>query len=301
MDRLISMQVFIAVAEGEAFTAAADKLDMSRAAVSKYTADLEQHLGSRLFNRTTRRVSLTEAGRTYYTRCKQILSDIDDAESLVSGLTAEARGLLRINAPMSFGFRQLGPIIAAFHRRYPGIEIDLSLNDRLIDIVDEGYDLVVRITKPEDSSLVARRVAPCHFVLAAAPDYLKEHGRPESPLDLKNHQCLHYSYAWSSQQWKLEDRDGEEHVVKVDGPLTANNGEMLCTAAIEGMGICLLPTFICCDELRNGTLERVLPEFAPPPVGIYLVYPSTRLLSTKVRTFIDFMVEQIGDQPAWDI
>ena len=299
MDRLTSMRVFVAIAELEAFTAAADRLDMSRAAVSKYITDLEQHLGGRLFNRTTRKVSLTEAGHAYFTRCKQVLEDIEDAESVVSGLSSEPRGVLRLSVPMSFGFRQLAPIIADFHRKYPGIEVDLSLNDRIIDVVEEGYDLVLRITQPEDSSLVARRIADCRFAIAASPDYLKRHGQPQRPEDLSDHQCLQYSYAWSTQLWKLREANDDIRI-RVTGPLTTNNGEMICAAAIEGMGICLLPTFICCDALRTGQLQQILSDHTPAPIGIYLVYPSSRLLSTKVRRFIDHTVECIGDNPAWD-
>ena len=293
------MHIFTAVVETRAFTQAADKLDISRAAVSKHVADLEAQLGGRLLNRTTRSVSLTEAGSAYYDRCRQILDDIDDAECLVNGLSSEPRGTLRINAPMSFGTRHFAPLVAGFCARNPRIDVDLTLNDRLIDMVDEGYDLLVRIAHPSDSSLVARRISNSQSVLAASPAYLDRAGRPEVPADLATHQCLRYSYAWSSQNWQL--REGEKTFdVAVQGPLTANNGDVLCGAAIAGMGICRLPTFICGEALERGELELVLPGYTPPAEGIYLVYPSKRFLSAKVRQFIDFIVEETTNSDVWD-
>ncbi|MEM7292147.1 MAG: LysR family transcriptional regulator [Pseudomonadota bacterium] len=300
MDRLTSMRIFATVVDLGAFTAAADRLDLSRAAVSKHVADLEQSLGSRLLNRTTRSISLTEAGEVYFSRCKQILDDIETAESEVNGLSTEPRGVLKLNAPMSFGQRRLGPLLAEFQRRYSQLELDVSLNDRLIDVVEEGYDLVIRISKPEDSSLVARRIAQCRFAIAAAPGYLERHGTPQTPEELSDHTCLQYSYAWAARQWHFCGPDGE-HVIDTSGPLIANNGELLCAAATAEMGVCLLPTFILCDALNEGTLVQVLPGYAPPPIGVYLVFPTSRLMSAKVRCFIDFMVEAIGDPPAWDV
>lgn len=293
------MQVFATVVDLGSFTGAADKLDLSRGAVSKHVADLEQQLGGRLLNRTTRRISLTEAGQVYFARCKQILEDVSTAEMEVGGFSSEPRGELRINAPMSFGQHQLPPLIAEFHKRYPQVNLQLTLSDQLVDVIDEGYDLVLRISQPKDSSLVARRIATSRSVIAASPDYLAEHGTPQHPDDLREHRCLQYQYMMSGQKWVLSDGENE-WAVPTSGPLMANNGEMLCGAAIAGMGITWLPTFICCDALRSGELVQILDDYSTEPTGIYLVFPSTRLMSAKVRTFIDFAVEFVGDKPAWD-
>lgn len=300
MDRLTSMSVFAAVVEHENFTAAAEHLNMSRASASKYVSDLEDSLGGRLLNRTTRRISLTEAGKAYYERCKQILEDIGEAECVVTGFSSEPRGLLRINAPMSFGIRQLGGIISRFCQALPAIRIDLSLNDRFVDVVEEGYDLVIRIGQLEDSSLVARKLAPCHRVLCASSDYLAAYNYPSSPEALTQHNCLHYSHLESDKHWILEAPDGTEHRVTIQPSLVANNGDVLCSAAIEGLGIVMQPTFIVGDAIRAGKLEIILPNYRPQEIGLFAIYPSNRHLSAKVRTFIDFVAEEISEQPVWD-
>jgi DNA-binding transcriptional LysR family regulator len=299
MDRLTSMSVFVTVVDQGSFSAAAEQLQLSRASASKHVVALENCLGGRLLNRTTRRISLTEAGKAYYQRCKQILEDVAEAECVVSGFSSEPRGLLRINAPMSFGTKQFADIVATFCHMHPTIDVELSLNDRFVDVVEEGYDLVIRIMQLKESSLIARKLAPCRLVLCASPDYLKTHGRPMAPDDLKQHTCLHYAYFEGGKNWVLNGPDGE-HRIRIHSQLTANNGDVLYAAARQGLGIALLPTFIIGDAIRAGDLDLVLPAYQPLEINIYAVYASRKHLSAKVRTFIDFTAGQIGEQPAWD-
>jgi DNA-binding transcriptional LysR family regulator len=293
------MHIFTHVAEASGFTAASARLGLSRAAVSKHIAQLEAHLGGQLLQRTTRRVSLTEIGQAYYQRCKQILEDIDDAECLVTGLNSEPRGTLRLNVPMTFGIKQIAPLMNRLITQFPRLSIDLSLNDRLVDVVDEGYDLVIRIAALKESNLIARRLAPSRHILCAAPGYLDQHGRPENADDLTRHPCLRYTYTSNSNEWRLL-KDRVEHRVRIKGPLLVNNGDALCTAAEHGAGITLLPTFIAGDSIRNGKLEVVLPDYDCPELGIFAVYSSRRHQSAKVRALIDFLASEISDPPGWD-
>ena len=299
MNKLLAMEAFVAVVDHQGFNAASNALPLSRSAVSKAVADLEASLGGRLLNRTTRRISLTEAGRAYYARCREILGAISEADGLVSGFSTNPAGKLRVNAPMSFGHRQLGPLVAAFRERHPDVYVELVLADRMVDMVEEGFDVTIRITRPADSSLVARRVAPCRFNVVASPAYLASRGRPRSPADLVNHECLVYRYAPEPERWRFQ-REGEPQPVAVNGNLCANNGDMLCAAAIAGAGVAMLPTFITCDAILDGQLETVLDDHIIPPVGIYAVYPSARFLSAKVRLWVDLLAESFGDRPAWD-
>jgi DNA-binding transcriptional LysR family regulator len=299
MDLFTSMNIFTHVVEANGFTAASARLGLSRAAVSKHIAQLEAHLGGQLLQRTTRRISLTEIGQAYYTRCKAILEEVTDAECLVSGLTSEPRGTLRLNVPMTFGLRQIAPLLGRFTALYPQLQIDLSFNDRLVDVVEEGYDLVIRIAELKDSNLVARRLAPSHLVICAAPDYLDRHGRPKTAEELSGHRCLRYSYASNSHEWRIS-KAGKEQRVRIKGPLLLNNGDALCAAAVHGAGITMLPTFIVGDAIRAGELEPVLTDYQCPSPGIHAVYSSSRNLTTKVRTLIDFLAAEIHDPPAWD-
>ena len=300
MDRLTSMSVFVTVVDQGSFSAAAEQLQLSRATTSKHIASLENCLGGRLLNRTTRRISLTEAGQAYYERCKQILDDVADAECVVTGFSSQPRGRLRINAPMSFGTRQFADIVAAFCQAHPAIDVELSLNDRFVDVVEEGYDLVIRITQLKASSLIARKLAPCRVVLCASPDYLKTQGRPMAPGDLEQHTCLQYAYSEASKTWVLNGPDGE-HRIRIHPKLSADNGDVLCAAARQGLGIALLPTFIVGDAIRAGDLDIILPAYQPPQINIYAVYASRKHLSAKVRAFIDFAVVRIGEKPVWDM
>ncbi|WP_193367402.1 LysR family transcriptional regulator [Pelagibius marinus] len=299
MIRLDAMEIFAEVVEAEGFSAAARNLGVSKSAVSKQVARLEDGLGVRLLNRTTRRLSLTEAGTTFYEACRRVLDAAEAAERAVSNLSAAPRGLLKLNAPMSFGFLHLARAIPEFHARFPQITIDMAMNDRFVDLVEEGYDLALRIGDLRDSSLVARRVAPARSVLCASPDYLARRGRPERPEDLRDHDCLLYTHNAQVREWTLHGPGGMQKV-KVDGPLLANNGDALCGAALGGLGIARLPTFIVGQHLRNGHLQALLPAFPVPEQGIHAVYPHSRNLSVKVRVFIDFLADYFGPEPYWD-
>ena len=299
VDLLTSMHIFTHVVEANGFTAASARLGLSRAAVSKHIAQLETHLGGQLLQRTTRRVSLTDVGQSYYERCKQILEDVADAECLVTGLNTEPRGSLRLNVPMSFGIKQIAPLLNRITTHYPQLSIDLSLSDRLVDVVEEGYDLVIRIATLKESNLIARRLALCRHIICAAPGYLDQHGRPVTAEDLAHHSCLRYAYTKNSNEWRVF-KNRVEHRVRIKGPLLVNNGEALCVAAEHGAGITLLPTFIAGESIRKGKLEVVLPDYDCQQLGIYAVYSSRRHQSAKVRALIDFLASEISDPPCWD-
>ena len=291
MDRLNAMKLYCRIVETGQLSLAADDLNLSKGAVSKQLAKLEAYLGGRLLNRTTRRLTPTEAGTAFYERAKLILESVEEAECVVTGLTAEPRGTLKINAPMSFGARYLGALLATYQRQYPQVEINIDLHDRQVDVVDEGYDLVLRIAALEDSSLIARKLAPCHIHLCASPAYLKKHGEPRTPDELKAHQCLLYSYGESVKQWHFENEQGEQKTVQVTGPLLSNNGDLMCDAMVNDMGIALLPGFIVNDALKTGQAKTILPDWHSKPSDISLLYPSSKHLSAKVRAFVDLAVE----------
>lgn len=301
MDRLGAMAVFAQVVEAESFSAAARALGLAKSSVSKQISRLEDELGVRLLNRTTRRLSLTEAGQTFYQGCQRVVAEAAAAESAVTHLGAAPRGRLTISVPMSFGLRHVGPVLPLLLDRCPELTIDLSLNDRFIDMVEEGFDVGIRIAHMKDSSLVARRLAPSRTVVCASPEYLAAHGVPQTVEDLADHECLLYSYQATGGVWRFDGPNGRQSM-RVRGRLRANSGEALLAAALAGSGIAHLPTFICGDALRDRRLVRLLPGWVDPqePV-INAIYPAGRNLSPKVRVFIDFLVEQFGgDVPYWD-
>jgi DNA-binding transcriptional LysR family regulator len=299
MDRIDAMRAFIMVVTEGSFTRAAEHLEMSPQLVSKYVAQLEQHLGVRLLNRTTRRLHLTEAGTAYHQRAQQVLVEIDDMESQLGDLQTQARGLLRISAPVSFATRHLAPLLSDFQRAHPAVGIDLQLNDRKVDIVEEGFDIALRIGHLKSSSLIAKRIAPIRVVMCASPAYLKRHGTPRHPEDLKTHRYLRYSYmeqeAGDSLFRWLPDR-APHH----GGYLVSNNGDVLVESAMAGAGIALQPTFIAGAAIKAGTLRVVLPEHEPKPMSLYAVYAHRQLLASKVRCFVDFMEGYFGNPPFWD-
>jgi DNA-binding transcriptional LysR family regulator len=299
MDRLASMNAFVRVVETGSFTGAAERLGLTRAAVSKGVMQLEQQLGARLLNRTTRRVSPTEVGLAYHDRCLAILADLDEAERAVSSLHDEPRGRLKINAPMSFALLHLGVPIVDFMARYPEVMVQLMMNDRLVDMIDGGFDIGIRIGALADSSLIARRIAPARRVLCAAPDYLARHGEPAHPDDLKGHICLSYGHLDTKARWTFDGPDGEATVI-VDGAFCVNNGDVLCQAALCGRGIVTLPTFIVGPEIKAGRLVAIMKDWSLATQDISVIYPPHRYLSAKVRVFIDFLVERFGDEPYWD-
>ena len=299
MNQLKCMALFVEVVKAESFSAAAENIGLSRAQVSKSVMQLENHLGTRLLNRTTRRISLTETGQVYYEGCQVILSDIEEIECIAGDQTNEPRGTLRLSAPTSFSILHLNEAMSGFLKLYPQVRISMKLADRFIDVVSEGFDVVIRIAELEDSSLVARRIAPCKRIFCASSEYLERHGTPRTAKDLATHQCLIYANDAKLGSWVLDGPDGVESV-KVKGRITADNGDVLKSAAISGLGIALLPTFIIGPDLRAGRLQQVLVDYCPPDISIYAVFPSHRFLSAKVRAFVDYLSEYFGDSPCWD-
>lgn len=300
MDRFDSLQAFAAVIEQGSFTAAADRLGISRSAVSKLVANLETHLGVQLLNRTTRHVAATEAGSAYYERSVSILAELDAADRAITDLQAAPRGTIRLNAPMSFGTLHLADALADFMADWPDLRIEATLSDSQVDLVEEGYDLVLRIADLQDSSLIARRLSPVRRVVCAAPSYLDKYGVPDHPRDLRRHRCLQYGYLATGNTWRLHGPDGR-HTIRLNGVLCSNNAEMLCAGAVRGLGIALLPTFIAGPDLQIGKLATVLPEYRAPEIALYAVYPPARQLPAKIRLLIDFLRSRFGDEPAWDL
>lgn len=290
MDTLDAMRVFVAVVERNGFSAAAQALDMSTAGVTRQVAALEKRLSTRLLHRTTRRVSPTSAGAAYYAQCVRLLAEFDALEASIGAQALEPSGMLRINAPVSWGIARLGPLLAGYRQRFPQVELDLALSDRLVDMVEEGYDVAIRITREPSPALIARRLGQARITLCAAPSYLAARGTPRTPQDLEQHDCLGYSYWASGNQWPLQGPGGEARVT-VNSILQANNGDVLREAAIAGMGVILQPDFLLEDALADGRLVRVLPEWDVPAIGIFAVYTSRSHLAPKVRSFIDYLVD----------
>jgi DNA-binding transcriptional LysR family regulator len=300
MDRLRAFEVFVTVVSRGSFTRAADALETSPANVTRYVNELEAHLGTRLLNRTSRRLSLTEGGETFYARCKSILDDVAETEGLVSSASVEPRGRLRINAPVSFGILHLAPLWPEFMRKYPEVELDVALIDRVVDIVDEGYDLAIRISRAGSTSHAARKLATSRNILCASPDYLARCGYPAAPADLIEHRCIGYSYAATGDEWQLIDIERKAHAVKVNCHMHTNNGDTARAAALAGQGVIWQPTFLIGNDLRAGKLVQVLPEYRLPDIDVLALYPSRRHLSAKIRAMIDFLADAFGGVPPWD-
>ena len=300
MDTIEGMRTFLAVVSEGSFSRAAERLGMSPQLVSKYVGQLERRLNVRLLNRSTRQMSITEAGHAYYGRCQQVLADIDEMESTVSELTAKARGTLRINAPMSYGILHLTRAIVEYQSTQPEVDINLTLNDRVVDIVSEGFDLAIRIAELDDSSLVARKLAPIRLVVCGAPEYFQKRGVPQTPEQLSEHQCLGYAYFSDRDVWRFE-RGGKSHAVQIDGRFSANNGDVLRLSAIAGAGIVLQPTFLVGGDIRAGRLQIVLEKYRVKELSLYAVYAHRQYLSAKVRTFVDFLTGYWGFPPRWDV
>ena len=291
MDTIDGMRTFVAVISEGSFSAAAGRLDMSPQLVSKYVGQLEARLGARLLNRSTRRLSITEAGQAYYERCRYILDEIDEMENAVGEATLKAQGLLRINAPMSFGALHLAKAIADYQRVQPHVSVNLTLDDRTVDIVSEGYDMAIRIGRLSESSLIARKLAPVKLVVCAAPGYFRERGTPTSPEDLKSHECLAYAYYSENDRWRFKAKDGTQHEVRIKGRFSANNGDALVAAASAGLGIVISPTFIVAEALRRGQLVEILADFRRAAVPIHAVYPPGRLPPHRVQVITAFLRE----------
>lgn len=287
MDRFLELAALVRTVDCGSQAAAARELGVTPAMVGRYIQALEDRLGTRLLNRTTARQSLTEAGATFYARASSILEQMDEAETNAADRQAEPRGTLRINAPMSFGARHLAAVVAGFCERNPKVRVEMVLNDRLVDLVEEGYDVAVRIGRLAESGLVARRLSPCRLVVCASPDYLERRGRPATPADLRGHNCLLYAYASNGDVWRFLGEHEEE--VRVAGSLVINNGDALLAAALAGQGVILQPAFIAGEDLQAGRLVRLLPDWRLEDLDVYAVYPSARHLSPKVRGFVDFL------------
>lgn len=298
MDKLEAMNVLTKVVSGGSFAEAARRLGVTRSAVSKAITQLEQELGARLLDRTTRRVTPTEAGLAYYERCLSIMAQIAETEAQIARLHDEPKGLLKVNAPMSFGTLYLGAAVADFMDRYRELKVELVLTDRMIDPLEEGVDVTVRIGAMIDSSLIARRISSARVLLVASPDYIARHGEPTEPGDLANHKCLHYGHSTTVPRWQLTEQ-GAPLSVPVSACLSSNNGDTLREAAIKGIGIARLPSFLVGADIAAERLVVVLPEYPPQEITIHALYAPNRFLAAKSRVFIDFLVERFG-RPAWE-
>lgn len=300
MDRFETLQTFVAVVEAGSFSVAAGRLGRAKSAVSRHVAELEAHLGAQLLNRTTRRLSLTEAGREFFERAQRILADLEEAELSVAAEQTALRGRLRLAAPLSFGVLHLAPALNAFLADHPELVLDLDLDDRRVNLVEEGFDLALRIGELADSTLVARPLAPIRMQLCASPAYLRRHGTPQTPQDLAFHAGLVYGNIPEAQQWRFIDDSDRTHSVKVPARLRANNGDVLLQAALDGLGICVSPTFLAGRALAAGELVPLLPGYGAPGTTAYAVYPSRRHQSQRVRMLIDYLAQRFGDAPYWD-
>jgi DNA-binding transcriptional LysR family regulator len=293
MDKYQQMRVFAAVADAGSFVAAADALGLSKAAVSRSVSDLEQRLGARLMHRTTRRLSLTQEGEVFLARTREILAGIEASESEISTRADSATGLLKLSVPVSFGIRHLAPLWSEFLEAHPRVSLDVQLSDRLIDLVDEAFDLAVRIARLPDSSLVSRQLASTRLVLCASPQYLERRGTPRHPSELTVHEVLGYSLLSAGEQWQFSGPDGPV-TVRVRPRLWTNNGDTCVAAAVAGTGIVLQPTFLIGSELASGQLVEVLPQFRAMELGIYAVYPTRRFVLPKVRAMLDFLSAKLA-------
>lgn len=298
MDHLASLSAFVAVVENGSFVRAAERLASSTSTLSRQIAQLEQYLGARLLNRTTRKLSLTAGGEAFYERAVQVLADLEEAEALVSSSAAAPRGTLRLTCSHAMGVQRIAPAMASFVVRYPEVRFEVSVLDRIVDLVEEGYDLAIRIGQVGSDQLVARRLGAMRLLACAAPAYLKARGTPRVPADLAAHAVLTYAYSSNPHVLRLTDRHGRHHDVRVTGPLHSNSGDLAIAGAIAGLGVIFEPDFMVKQALRAGLLVRVLPDYESSPGDIWAVYPSRRHLSAKVRLFIEHVAQQFAIPPA---
>ncbi len=297
MNNLADIAVFVAVVDRGSFTAAADALELSKAAVSKYVSRLERRLGARLLHRTTRRLTLTEAGDALYRRAGGALADLEGAQAEVMELGGAPRGRLRVSAPTYFGSALLAPKLGAFLNRYPRIELELELDNRIVDLVEERFDVAIRITTLVSSSLVARRLDDIRLLTVAAPDYLARAGVPASPADLASHACLLYTLDRTPGEWHYREPKSERTTgQRVRGGLRCNSDDALKQAALDGVGIARFPELFVTEELAAERLVRLLPEFEPPPASLCAVFPTRAHLAPKVRVFVDFLAQRLAGQ-----
>ena len=300
MDKFEEFQAFIAVVDAGSFTAAADRLGSAKSAVSRRVSGLEERLGVQLLHRTTRVLNLTESGRSFYDHGRRILADLEEAESAVQQEHGELRGALRFALPLSFGVRHMCGPLATFGKLHPKVLFELDLNDRRVDLIEDNFDVALRIGRLTDSSLIARRLFDVQAVVCASPHYLHVNGQPQSPDDLQHHDCLVYSNLSDPDKWSYEDADGNAGVARLKPKLTASSGDFLANAAAHGMGIVIQPTFIASEAIRSGKLVPILTDYKFPISPAYAVYPPTRHLSYRVRALIDFLAEKFAGTPQWD-
>ncbi|MEH6346759.1 MAG: LysR family transcriptional regulator [Bermanella sp.] len=301
MDGIGVIPIFVAVIENKGFSAAAEYLGITKSAVSKRITLLEQQLGAKLLHRTTRKISLTEAGEQYYVHAIKALNAARDAQDAVFQLQGEPQGKLRIHAPMSFGHLHVAPLIPDFLQRFPKISVDLVLDDKTVDLVAEGFDVAILSGDLSDSSLIARKLAPGHSVVCATPDYIDQHGHPETPEALTQHNCLLYSYSKNANQWSF-NQHGKTSTVEVSGNYQANNSEAILEALIKGCGIARLPTFIAGAHIKSGKLLNLFETYQMPHKDIHAVFIERQYMPEKVRVFLDFAIESFGDHiPYWDV
>lgn len=300
MDKLTSMLVFSKVAKAGSFAAAAKELGLSRAMATKHVMQLENGLGIRLLNRTTRNLNLTEVGTVYLERCRQILDDMEEMELAVTRLQTEPRGLLKVSATPFFGSYHLAPAISAYMEVYPDVHVDLTLQTSYVDLIEEGFDLAIQLDELEDSSLIARSLGTSQRVVCGAPAYFQKHGIPKTPDDLRKHNCLvNYSLA-PRDHWQFNIPGGDTTVIKVSGNMQANVADAVRISALSGLGLVILPTYMVGQDIRKNRLQAVLTEYVPAPLEIHAVYPHRKHLSAKVRTFVDFLHERFHPKPYWE-
>ena len=297
MTPITDLEIFARVAAAGNMSAAGREMGLSPAVVSKRLSHMEERLGARLFQRTTRQLKLTEMGEGFYTRDVQILKDIEEAEAYVSHLSEKVGGILRVTAPIGFSRKHIGPYLPDFMQQYPDLSIEIVLRDEIVDIVGESLDLAIRIAELDDSRLVARKLAPFRRVICAAPEYLQHHGTPKTLTDLTRHNCLSHGF---QHVWRLTGPEGAT-AIKITPKLRSNSGDVLHEAQLGGMGIAIRSTWAIADDLRNGRLKIVLPEYHEAPgVAIYAVYPCRQFVPPKLKAFIDFLTQQFGSVPYWD-
>ena len=300
MDRLDSDRMFLAVIETGSFTAAAEKLGTRSGQASKMISRLETELGVRLLNRTTRSVAPTEAGRAYYDRLKPLVDEFDTLDLAIRNISQSPRGRLRLTAPLTFGTRELAPALNAFAGLYPDIELDVSFSDRVVNVVDEGFDLAVRVGRPGDSSLIIRRLCAVRIVVVGARPYLEQHDAPTSPADLGRHACIIDTNFREPNRWPFKGETGEVEMASVDGRIRYSNADACVQAAELGLGLACVPAFVAGDALRSGRLIRLLPSFEPDPYDVHVLYPHSRHLAAKVRLLVDFLFERYRQTPHWE-
>lgn len=298
MDKFLEMRAFVAVVESGSFVGASDALNTSKASVSRQVAELEQRLAVRLLNRTTRRLSLTDEGQLFYARCTELLGGLEEAESELNLRSGEPSGLLRVSAPVTFGITHLAPLWGRFLEQHPKVSMEVTLSDRTVDLVEDGFDLAVRISRSPHPTLIARRLASSRMVLCASPGYLQRRGTPTSPQDIAEHNVISYTYWSSRDEWEFIRPDGKIEVVRTRTRLHANSGDTCVAAALQDQGIVLQPDFLVYEALRQGTLQQLLPDYQTVELGIYAIYNSRRQLPLKLRCLVDFLVASFQD-PVW--